>query len=504
MSGLAPAPLSRLLQALPEVPERRGAPDVPVRGLAYDSRRVGPGELFAAIPGSTADGHRFVAQAIAAGASAVLLRDWPEGPWPAGVAGVRVSDPRRALARLAAALHGDPSRGMTVVAVTGTNGKTTSASLIAGMLAAGGARTALLGTTGTWFEGERRPSERTTPEGADLHALLGELRARGAGAVALEASSHALDQGRLAGLHVDVALYTHLSRDHLDYHGSMDAYAAAKERLVTEVLAQSGKGGRRGLAANADDPAGAAIAAKWPNTLRFSARGQARADVAVEEARFGIDGFEARVRTPRGPVELRSPLVGAHNLENALGALAVGLLLGLSAEDAAAGIGAVGSVPGRLERVRAEGTGPSVFVDYAHSDDALARVLEALRPLTRGRLTCVFGCGGDRDRGKRPLMAAAAARGADRVVLTSDNPRSEDPLAILADAAAGLPPGADAVVEPDRASAIALAVAEAGPDDVVLVAGKGHEGYQEVGTRRVPFDDRAHARAALAAPRKAR
>ncbi len=489
--------LNGLLLHLPGEVERRGFGEMEIQGLAVDSRKVGPGCVFGAVAGSEANGIQFVQDAISRGAVAIVAREWPH-ELPEGVTWLKSADPRRTLARLAAAFHGHPARKMKVVAVTGTNGKTTTATLTAGVMEAGGWPTALLGTTGIFFHGQHAPSSHTTPEGVDLHALLGDLLNRGARGVSLEASSHALHQGRLAGLDVDVAIYTHLSRDHLDYHRDMASYAAAKERLVTEVLAESIKGEGRGFAAHANDAHALALAKKWPNSLLFSAIPHPTAQVVAESATFRVEGFIAQVATPWGKVELRSPLTGPHNLENALGALTAGLLLGITLEEAAAGVEAVERVPGRLERVEESGgSGPVVLVDYAHSDDALDRVLSSLRPLTQGRLICVFGCGGDRDRGKRPLMAAAASRHAHRVVLTSDNPRTEDPLAILADAREGSPPGIDWVMEPDRARAIHRAILEAAEGDVILIAGKGHEDYQVVGTRRLPFDDRQEARVAL-------
>jgi len=502
--------LSEVLPALP-ILERRGAAEVRLEAATHDSRRVAPRTLFAAIPGTAVDGHRFIPQAVAAGAAAVLLRDWPDGDLAEDVAWLRVDDPRRALALAASRLHGAPADAMTVFAVTGTNGKTTTVAILASILRAGGVPVGTLGTTGIAWDAAGGPrsvvATHTTPEGPALYGHLAAMRDDGVEAVALELSSHALHQGRAAGLAVDVAAWSNLTQDHLDYHGSMAEYAAAKERLLTEWLARWGKPGAAAVL-NVDDPAVAARAELWPKAVRVSssvgavARGEA--DVAPLEVAFSIHGIEGRVAVPEGEIPLKTTLVGAHNLDKCLRGGACALAAGVSADAVEAGWRATAGPAGRLERV-GEGE-PAVFVDYAHTPDALQRTLAAVRPFTERRLFVVFGCGGDRDAEKRAPMARVAAAGADHVVVTSDNPRSEDPGAIIDQIVAGLPAapvesaGRFAVVQ-DRRRAIRCAIAGADRGDVVVIAGKGHETYQEIAGTRHPFDDRLEAAAALAEAR---
>jgi UDP-N-acetylmuramoyl-L-alanyl-D-glutamate--2,6-diaminopimelate ligase len=479
------------------VTERRGPLDAEVRAATADSRAVAPGTLFAAIPGTRLDGHRFVPQAVEAGASAVLLSRWPEA-WPASVVGLRVDDPRRSLAVAASALLHDPSGALRTFGVTGTNGKTSTVAILASILRAAGTATATMGTTGFDWDApggrQHARSTHTTPEGPELHGWLARFRDDGVGAVALELSSHALEQGRAAGLALDVAAWSNLSRDHLDYHGTMAAYAAAKALLFTELLPRWGKDGAAAVL-NVDDPAVAA-AAPSGRVVRVSARG-ADADVRARGAlAFSRDGIEGVVSFGGVGVPLKSRLLGAHNADNLLLAGAMAWAAGVDLSAIERGWRDAVGAPGRLERV--EGPGPLVLVDYAHTPDALRKVLATLRPLCAGRLHVLFGAGGDRDAGKRPLMAQAAAEGADRVVITSDNPRSEDPEAILDAVQAGL----DGTAVPfdrftSRAVAIARIVSSAADDDVVLLAGKGHETTQEIGGVTIPFDDREHARRAL-------
>ena len=497
-----------------QVRSQRGPADARVLDATGDSRTVGKGTLFAAIPGAQVDGHRFIRQALAAGASAVILRDWPDGEWPAEVPALQVDDPRRALGIVAAALRGDPSRDLLVVGITGTNGKTSTAAIVEALLAAAGLRAGVIGTTGIHWHGDggRRALDatHTTPDGPALQALLARMRDDGVQAVAMELSSHALEQGRASGLHLDVGAWSNLTRDHLDYHGTMDAYAAAKALMLNELLPGSSKG-RPMAVVNLDDPTVAAHVDDWAPCLTVSCT-PGGADVAPMDApRCSLKGIEATVRTPQGDVALRSSLLGAHNLANLLLAGAIGLAAGLPLEAVRVGWAAAPAARGRMERVeRSDGRGPLVVVDYAHTPDAVATVLASLRPFVPGRIVTVLGCGGDRDAGKRPIMAAAAWRGSDALVMTSDNPRSEDPELILDAMEPGLP--GDAVVSPslstlatnpisritDRRDAIRAAIAVAGPGDLVLVAGKGHEMTQDMNGRKVHFDDRAEARAALA------
>jgi UDP-N-acetylmuramoyl-L-alanyl-D-glutamate--2,6-diaminopimelate ligase len=405
--------------------------------------------------------------------------------------------------------HGRPAEAMTLVGVTGTNGKTTVAYLVEACAHEAGLPTAMLGTVTHRWPGGGRPASHTTPESTEVAATLATAREAGARLAVLEVSSHALAQERAAGLAFHAAGFTNLTRDHLDYHRDMESYYQAKRRLFVEHLRPGGT-----AVVNADDRHGARLAeelaaaggaAVWRYGLG------AAGDLTAQGSCFGLDGITARIATPAGPLDLRSPLVGAHNLENLLCAAGLALAAGLPLEAVGRALAACPGAPGRLERVT--GRGVSAFVDYAHTDDALARALTALRALGPRRLAVVFGCGGDRDRGKRPLMGEVAGRGADLVVATSDNPRTEHPEDILSEIVPGLertgarrrsPSEVRAgergyVVVPDRREAIALALSAAQPGDAVLIAGKGHEDYQIVGAERRPFDDREEARRALGA-----
>jgi UDP-N-acetylmuramoyl-L-alanyl-D-glutamate--2,6-diaminopimelate ligase len=491
--------------AVAAVPEARisGPKSGAIVSLAHDSRSVVPGSLFAAIPGTQTDGHRFVVPALAAGAVALVV-ERPVHHAPDHVTVIEVPDARRALARIAAAFHGEPSRQMALVGVTGTNGKTTITYLVEAILQRAGLGVGAIGTTGIRLDGRVRPATHTTPEGPALQAALAEMLGAGADAVVMEISSHALQQGRAVGCHLDVAAFVNLSRDHLDFHGDMQHYLEAKQRIVTELLDHSDKPRRR-LVVNADDEHAEAFAAAWPDVIRVSGRLVGDAEVRPLEISFDLEGMHGRLITPAGEMVLESSLVGSFNLVNVVVATGIARALDIPQTHIAAGLRAVRRIPGRLEPVRLPPdprgpvARPAVLVDYAHSPDALQRVLAALRPLVRGRIVTVFGCGGDRDRGKRPLMGAAAAGGSDLAVVTTDNPRGEDPDAIIEQILPGvLAAGGDHRVQPDRRLAIGEAVACAGADDLVLVAGKGHERVQVVGDRELRFDDRDVSREALA------
>lgn len=470
---------------------------VDVLDVRLDSRFVGVGDLFAALPGRAANGARFVRSAADRGAVAVLsptpLADAPVPVW--------VHDRARAVAGEAAALvHGRPSRGMTVVAVTGTNGKTTTAHLAGQLLAHVGRRVAVLGTTGHRLAGGvSLPSTHTTPDAPELQRLLRRHRDAGGDAVALELSSHALDQERHAGLCVSVAVFTNLTRDHLDYHGDMAGYLAAKRRLFEELEPGSA------AVLNAADAASRELArAARSSGARVVTYGAgSRADLGASRV-VAVRQGTTLILEGMGisDIEVTLPLVGRHNVENALAALAAVLMTGASPSHAVGGLAALSPAPGRLEPVDASALGFAVFVDYAHTPDALARVLAALREqladAPAARLICVFGAGGDRDRGKRAPMGEAVGRGADLAVLTSDNPRGEDPATIAREVLEGLRPAArEYELELDRRAAIALAFERARPGDVVLIAGKGHETGQAIGASVQPFDDRQVARELL-------
>ena len=474
--------LSALVAAVPGAVLTRGSGAVEVRRVTDRDDQVAPEDVFVAIRGAKVDGHDRVGGLRAA---AVVVE---RAVAPAeGVAVVKVPDTRQALAPLCAAALEFPGRSVPVVAVTGTNGKTSTTFLLAGIARAAGLLPGIIGTTGNFIGEAAVATEHTSPTAPVLQDLLSRMREGGVGLCALEASSIGLAAFRCDAVPFRAAIFTNLTRDHLDWHGTMEAYAAAKARLFTELL--------EGTAVlNADDPASGRMRPPNRPVWTFSDRGPADLRAVLREE--GWAGMVADVSTPRGRGALRLPLIGRHNLQNALGAIGAALALRIDLDVALRGLASARGAPGRLERVE-NARGIGVFVDYAHTDDALSRVLTELRRLRPGRIVCVFGCGGDRDRGKRPLMGRAVAAGADLAVVTSDNPRSEDPLAIIAEILPGLG-AAEHRVEPDRAAAIRLAVGLARPGDVVLIAGKGHEPYQEIGGVKLPFDDRAVAREALA------
>ncbi|HEY1479103.1 MAG TPA: UDP-N-acetylmuramoyl-L-alanyl-D-glutamate--2,6-diaminopimelate ligase [Gaiellales bacterium] len=452
---------------------------VDVVDLSLRLDAVSDGTFFACVPGTSVDGHELAGEAAARGATALLV----ERPLEVALPQVRAARVRDALGPLAHVISGRPSEHLTVVGVTGTNGKTTTAFLVSAMLDAAGRRSGLLGTVEARVGGVPERLALTTPEAPDLHRLLARMRDAGDAACVLEASSIAVSMGRLDGLRLAAIGFTNLSQDHLDFHGSMEAYLAAKASLFD---------GRCLRAANADDPAGRTL----PAELRYGV--DAPADVHARRVRLEAAGTRLEIDTPRGLLELDSPLRGRFNVENLLCAISLALLVDLPDEAIVAGAHAVGAPPGRFEPVDA-GQPFSVIVDYAHTPTGIEAVLRSARAAASGRVLCVFGAGGDRDRVKRPLMAAAAESGADRVYVTSDNPRSEDPLAILAEIVDGLGRPEAAVVEPDRRAAIARAFADASAGDVVVICGKGHEQGQEIAGVVHPFDDRIVARELLGA-----
>ncbi len=465
------------------------AAEAAVAAVSHDSRRVAAGHLFVALRGSVHDGNAFAEAALRKGAL-VVVSDC-EAPAP-GLPWVRVADARVALARLAAEFFGRPADGLVLAGVTGTNGKTTTAYLIDAALRAAGRRVGLLGTV-AYRVGERlAEASRTTPESPDLQALMREMRDDGCSHAVMEVSSHALALERVHGLRFDVAVFTHLTRDHLDFHGDMDGYFAAKRRLFSDWLAPEGR-----AVINAEDDRAAALqAASRAPAWTFAI--ERPADFVARDVVLGLDGTRFRIFGPDGDVGLASPLLGRFNVQNLLAAFAAARALGVPAEAAIAGLQSLSGVPGRLERIEA-GQDFRVIVDYAHTDDALKNLLETVRALQPRRLITVFGCGGDRDRTKRPLMGAVASRLSDVVVLTSDNPRSEPPESILEQIQRGMNGGrrAERHVIADRREAIARALELAGPGDAVVIAGKGHETTQVMRDRVLPFDDRQVARELL-------
>ncbi|GHJ95612.1 UDP-N-acetylmuramoyl-L-alanyl-D-glutamate--2,6-diaminopimelate ligase [Streptomyces sp. NE5-10] len=493
-----PTPLGELAQRLgTETPDAARA--VPVSGITHDSRAVRPGDVYAALPGARLHGADFVAQAAGLGAVAVLTD--PTGADRAAATGLPVlvvGDPRGRMGELAAEIYGRPGADLLQIGITGTSGKTTTAYLVEGGLRGAGKHTGLVGTVEMRIGDERIKSERTTPEATDLQALFAVMRERGVDAVAMEVSSHALVLGRVDGCVFDVAVFNNLSPEHMEFHSDMEDYFRAKATLFTPERSRIG-------VVNADDEYGRRLAeeAAVP-VVTFSAEGRADADWRAEDVVLGAADSTFTAVGPDGErIPATAPLPGPFNVANTLAAIATLATAGLDPKTAADGVAAVPGVPGRLERVDA-GQPYLAVVDYAHKTDAVESVLRSLREVTEGRLHVVIGCGGDRDTTKRGPMGAAAARLADTAVLTSDNPRSEDPLAILTamlTGAAAVPAGerGDVLVEPDRAAAIAAAVARARPGDTVLVAGKGHEQGQEIAGKVRPFDDRQVLREAIEA-----
>jgi UDP-N-acetylmuramoyl-L-alanyl-D-glutamate--2,6-diaminopimelate ligase len=465
---------------------------VEVAGLAYDNRKVAPGTLFFCVPGFTRDGHEFAPDAVARGAVALVV----ERPLGVGVPELVVPSVRAAMAPAAARFNGDPSARLDVVGVTGTNGKTTTAFLVRALLEAAGRQCGLLGTVTSFVGGAERPVQRTTAEAIDLQADLRAMADGGDVACAMEVSSHALELHRADAVHFAVAIFTNLTQDHLDFHPTMEDYFLAKRRLFDGTPDRP-----RVAVVNLDDPYGRRLADELrgagapPITFAIDAD----ADYRAVELESGFDGTRLTALTPGGPLALHTPLPGRFNVANVLGAVAAVRALGVPLDAIAAALPHAGRVPGRFEPVD-EGQPFAVLVDYAHTPDSLENVLRAARALSERDLICVFGCGGDRDRGKRPQMGEISARLADRTLVTSDNPRSEDPDAIVAEIVAGVPPeraGAVAV-EVDRRAAIGTAIEAAQAGDVVVIAGKGHEQGQELaGGEKVPFDDATVAREAL-------
>jgi UDP-N-acetylmuramoyl-L-alanyl-D-glutamate--2,6-diaminopimelate ligase len=477
-------------------------PNSEISAISCDSRRIGHGSLFVGLPGTRVDGGTYWPEVLAAGAACALIsqeaaREQP----PQGEPRVLVV-PSQQLSQLggelAAAFWGHPSQRLALFGVTGTNGKTTTTHLIEHLAGCTGRPPALFGTLVNRWPGHSVTAQHTTSFADLLQSQLAQAVAGGARVGAMEVSSHALDQQRVAGCRFAGAVFTNLTQDHLDYHPSMQAYFEAKALLFSQPLLQGG------AVVNVDDAWGRQLAERllgegvlcWRSSLT-----DPQAELRISDLEMGSQGVSGTLHTPSGSGSFRSPLVGRFNLMNLLQAVGVLVQQQMPLPQLLDGLASFRGVPGRMERVRSAGTAPApaVLVDYAHTPDGLENALAACRPFTDGRLICVFGCGGDRDRSKRPQMGAIAARLADAVVVTSDNPRTEDPQQILADVVAGIPEGTELQVEADRARAIAGAIAAATPQDLVLIAGKGHEDYQILGTTKVPFDDREEAEKALRA-----
>ena len=471
-------------------PAVSGSLDTEITGLAYDSRKVGPGIAFVALRGTSADGHAFIPKAIALGAAAIIAEQAPADdvsvPW------VHVRHSRIALAQSAAALHGHPANSLTIAGVTGTNGKTTTAFLMHHLFNTAQKRSGLLGTV--FYDlgnGEHLPATHTTPESLEIQGLLAAMRDNGCRACAMEVSSHALDQDRVFGLPFAAAVFTNLTQDHLDYHGTMEKYFEAKVRLF-EITAESSP--RSALIINGDDAWGRKLVERFQHTGRVTRFGfGVHNEFRAINVRYDLTGTTFELEAKGRSFLVRSPLIGDFNVYNALGALAAAHGVGLNLREAVKSLQNAPQVPGRMERV-SENSRFQVFVDYAHTPDGLENALRTARALRPRRLITVFGCGGDRDRTKRPKMAAAAEAGSDICVLTSDNPRTEDPEQILNDAKAGFARPQKHAIIADRREAIRAALENAWEGDLVLIAGKGHEDYQDIQGKKHPFDDRKIAR----------
>ena len=513
--------LSTLLKAITDF-HLHGDDAVQISAVSCDSRTVTTGTLFFALHGATVDGHNFIAAAVAAGASAVLLEN--DSFAPTEIPWIRVTDGRTAMARISAEFYGNPTLGRPLIGITGTNGKTTTTYLIEAILTAAGIPPAVLGTISYRFGPTTIAASHTTPESTELQAALRRLADAGARSFVMEVSSHALEQKRVDGCHFDVGIFSNLTRDHLDYHKTMESYLESKQRLFSELLCPTDAKPQRRAAINMDDPYGAGIAQR-ANCPVITYGIDYRGDVQVRDLSSSVNGISGTLITPKGQFAFQSRLVGRFNLSNILAAVSAGIALGLPLEAIKNGIETHATVPGRMERVN-NTRGITLLVDYAHTGDALENVLSTLQELATGRIITVFGCGGDRDPGKRPIMGRIAAQMSDLAIATSDNPRTEDPHAILAQVKAGmtevLPPfqgegrGGDGVREytleelstdfskkgfimlENRAEAIRLAVRLAHPGDIVLLAGKGHEDYQIIGTTKQHFDDREQAAQACA------
>jgi UDP-N-acetylmuramoyl-L-alanyl-D-glutamate--2,6-diaminopimelate ligase len=506
--------MSELLSALPATMSiehvGRAVDDPVIRGLEYDSRRVTAGDLFFALTGAVVDGHDYLGDAVARGAAAVVVERLPADFDASVHPAVIVADSRRAMAPVAATFFGSPSAELRLLGVTGTNGKTSTTYLLESILRHAGQQVGLIGTVEIRYADIHERAVNTTPESLDLQRTLRNMCTRGVETVVMEVSSHGLELGRVEGCRFDVAAVGNVTQDHLDFHGTMEAYRGSKLLLFSRHQPNGAI-----AVVNLDDASAnefiAAAKGAGSEVLRVSRFAACDADVRLLSADVSLDGTRARLATPVGDLEVDSPLVGDFNIENLLVAIGVAVGANAPAEAIVAGIANCPQVPGRVERVGAELPGaPTVIVDYAHTPDAVLKLLQALRPLTQRRLITIFGCGGDRDRSKRALMAEAVAGHCDRVIATSDNPRTEDPAAILADIEVGLESLHQVAPETlneskqsftsllDRREAIECAIAIADPGDTVVIAGKGHEDYQILGRIKVPFDDREEARRALA------
>jgi len=491
--------LSSLIQDLP-ITEKRHFADLEITGISSHSAQVRPGNLFVAVFGARADGHAFIGDALERGATALVVEK--EVSVPQHLPIFRVKDSRAGLSRLAATWYDHPSDKIPVVGVTGTNGKTTITYLLQYILQVAGKNPGVIGTLGYRYGKVLKPTSHTTPDAQEVQRILSEMVENHADIALMEVSSHAIDLRRVEDVRFDAGIFTNLTPEHLDYHKSMELYFESKKRLFRELLGK-GKGVKRAIL-NADDAYGMKVIDLPPPTdfWTYSAKPQSKWNVFVRSWRSDLNGISAQISTPAGDGEFHSPLIGGFNLSNILAAIGTALSLEIPLPTILKAVEDFAGVPGRLERIPNR-KGIHVFVDYAHTPDALKNVLRALKELDARRVISLFGCGGDRDRAKRPIMGREVARLSDQAIVTSDNPRTEDPQQIISEILPGVEEGGmsvgkDCVVEVDRRRAIHQAIAMAGAGDVVLIAGKGHEDYQIIGTEKRPFDDRAVARRVLA------
>lgn len=481
--------LRSLLQNTPDILEITGPTDPDVTGVCHDSRKLAAGQVFVALRGLNVDGHRFLHEAARVGAAALVIEEVQNLPASFKGTVVKVKDTRRALETIAAAFFGNPSAKIFVAGVTGTNGKTTTTHMIEAVLNKGLGPTGVMGTIDYHLGESVKQSTHTTPDALDLQETLADWVKEGARGVAMEVSSHALSQGRADSVEFDVGIFTNLTRDHLDFHGTMEKYRDAKAILFRQLLENGPKKNKRALL-NGDDPAAKFMV---PPSVPYWTFGLNEADLTAKNIQMSFEGTNFEIVTPRGEHKISLKMVGRHNVLNSLGAIGVGIHLEMPFTMIAQSLAQLSGVRGRLQRVPSASP-VRCFVDYAHTDDALMNVLAFLRQLRdetspKARIITLFGCGGDRDKGKRPLMLKAAKRFSDLVVVTSDNPRTEDPSLIIKDILGQGDPGKNTLVQVDRRKAIELALKEAKPQDVVLIAGKGHEDYQIVGQKKFPFDD---------------
>ena len=494
--------------------------DMDIESIHYRAQEVQPGGMFVAIKGQTADGHNFMHQALQKGAVAVVIQKEPPQPYLNQCLAqavqtqpiiITVSDTRKAMADLAARFYGEPSENMTLIGITGTNGKTTVAYLIESILLQAGHETGVIGTINYRYADKTFNNPMTTPESLDLQRILAQMRSAGVTHVVMEASSHAMDLYRVRRCWFDVAVFTNLSQDHLDFHGNMQAYWSSKKKLFTDYLTQGPKRERAVAVINCNDPRGKELTDSLTMPV-VKTGSDSDCEIKIENYQCELIGTTGKAATPGGSFDFKTPLVGVHNVENILNAAGVGSALNIAPPTIKDGIEALSAIPGRLESIT-NNTGRFVYVDYAHTPDALENAVSAIKEIAPARIICVFGCGGDRDQKKRPLMGEVVARLCDLSIVTSDNPRSENPLAIIEQILPGVKQAngveysprdlragyetKGSVVEPDRRRAIELGINASRPDDAVLIAGKGHETYQIIGNTTIDFDDREEARRAL-------